>query len=72
MLTTQLAPLIRQLSHSEKLLLLNLLVSELLEESGLVPLSTQDESTSQGLHNSFEAAAILSQALAEKKELVHG
>lgn len=72
MLTTQLAPILKQLSHSEKLLLLNLLVSELLEDSGLVPLSTQNESISQGLHNSFEAAAVLSQALAEKKELVHG
>ncbi len=72
MLNTQIAPLLRQLSHSEKLLLLNLLVAELLDESGLVPLESQQKPTSQGLHDSFEAADILSKLLAEKKELVHG
>jgi hypothetical protein len=72
MLTTQFSPLIKQLSHSDKLLLLNLLVAELLEESDLLPLPTQNDSASQGLHNSFEAAAILSKALIEHKELVHG
>jgi len=72
MLNTQIAPLIRQLSHSEKLLLLNLLVAELLDESGLVPLPVENKPVSQGLHDSFEAADILSKLLAEKKELVHG
>jgi hypothetical protein len=72
MLTTQVVPLLRQLSHTEKLLLLNLLVADLLNESGLTPLSIQHSPTSQGLHDSFEAAAILSQMLANKKELTHG
>jgi hypothetical protein len=69
MLTTQLAPILKQLSYSEKLLLLNFLVAELLKESGLMPLPTQDSLPSQGLHDSFEAAAILAQALKEKQEL---
>lgn len=71
MLTTQLAPIVRQLSYSEKLLLLNFLVTELLQESGLLPLPTQDQFPSQGLHDSFEAAAILAQALKENQELTH-
>ncbi len=70
--TTQFAPMLRQLTHSDKLLLLNLLVSELLRESGIVPLSIQDDLPRQGLHDSFEAAAILAQALKEKQELTHG
>jgi hypothetical protein len=72
MLTTQIAPIIKQLSYSEKLLLLNFLVAEMLEESGLMPLPTQDNFSSQGLHDSFEAAAILAQALKENQELTHG
>jgi hypothetical protein len=72
MLTTQLVPILKQLSHSEKLLLLNFLVTELLKESGLMPLPMQDSLSSHGLHDSFEAAAILAQALKEKQELTHG
>jgi hypothetical protein len=67
--TTQLAPMLMQLSYSDKLLLLNFLVAELLRESGIVPLSIQDDLPRQGLHDSFEAAAILAQALKEKQEL---
>ncbi|MEG3439153.1 hypothetical protein V0288_18650 [Pannus brasiliensis CCIBt3594] len=70
--TTQLAPLLKQLSYSDKLLLLNFLVAELLRESDIVPLSIQDDLPRQGLHDSFEAAAILAQALKEKQELTHG
>jgi len=70
--TTQFVPMLRQLSSSDKLLLLNFLVSELLRESGIVPLSIQDDLPRQGLHNSFEAAAILAQALKEKQELTPG
>ena len=70
--TTQFTPLLRQLSYSDKLLLLNFLVSELLRESGIAPLSIQDDLPRQGLHDSFEAAAILAQALKEKQELTHG
>jgi len=70
--TTQFAPMLRQLSHSDKLLLLNFLVAELLRESGIVPLSIQEDLPRQGLHDSFEAAAILAQALKENQELIHG
>ena len=55
-----------------KLLLLNFLVAELLKDSGIVPMSIQDDLPRQGLHDSFEAAAILAQALKEKQELTHG
>ena len=55
-----------------KLLLLNFLVAELLKDSGIVPMSIEDDLPRQGLHDSFEAAAILAQALKEKQELTHG
>jgi len=70
--TTQFAPLLKQLSYSDKLLLLNFLVAELLKDSGIVPMSIEDDLPRQGLHDSFEAAAILAQALKEKQELTHG
>lgn len=69
---TEFVPLLKELSHSDKLLLLHLLVVELLNESGLVPLDIQGRVGSQGLHDSFEAAAILAQALAEEKVVTHG
>jgi hypothetical protein len=69
---TELAPLIKELSHSDKLLLLHLLVTELLKESGLVPLDVQSKVASQGLYDSFEAAAVLAKALAEEKAATHG
>lgn len=71
---TQVIPMLRQLSHSDKLLLLNFLVTELLRESGIVPMSIPDDFPRQGLHDSFDAAAILAQALKEEKqhELTHG
>lgn len=69
---TELVPLLKELSSSDKLLLLHFLVGELLKESGLVPLDTQDKVASQGLHDSFEAAAVLAKALAEEKLATHG
>lgn len=66
---TELIPSVEALSNSDKLLLLHFLVTELLKESGLIPLDVQDQSkvAGQGLHDSFEAAAILAKALAEEK-----
>lgn len=72
MLTTQVIPLLKQLSYSEKLLLVNLLVAELLDESGLTPLPVEQKAVNQGLHDSFEAAAILAKVLTQNKELAHG
>lgn len=60
---TELAPLLKQLSHSDKLLLLHYLVAELLKESDLVPLDVQGKAPSQGLYDSFEAAAILAKVI---------
>ena len=68
----ELVPLLKELSHSDKLLLLNFLAAELLRELGLVPLDAQSRVASQGLYDSFEAAAILAKALAEEKVATHG
>lgn len=57
MALTEILPLLKELSHSHKVLLLNFVVSELLNESGLIPLDVQKKVASQGLYDSFEAAA---------------
>jgi hypothetical protein len=69
---TELVPIVQELSHSDKLLLLHSLVSDLLKESGLTPLDVEGKTASLGLHDSFEAAAILAKALAEEKATSHG
>jgi hypothetical protein len=69
---TELVPLLKELSHSDKLLLLHFLITELLKESELVPLDAQGKVASQGLHDSFEAAAALAKALEEEKAATHG
>jgi hypothetical protein len=69
---TELVPLLKELSYSDKLLLLHFLVAELLKEAGVVPLDAQGTVASQGLHDSFEAAAVLAKALAEEKVVTHG
>lgn len=63
----ELLPSLKELSHSDKLLLLHLLTRELLREAGLTPLETQEKTQPQGLDDSFEAAAVLARALAERK-----
>lgn len=68
----EILPLLKELSPSDKLLLLHFLVTELLKESGLIPLDVQNKVTSQGLYDSFEAAAVLAKALAEEKAKTHG
>lgn len=68
----ELLPFLKELSYSDKLLLLHFLVEELLKESGLTPLNAQGKMASQGLHDSFEAAAVLAKALAEEKVSTHG
>jgi hypothetical protein len=69
---TELVPLLKELSHSDQLLLLHFLINELLKESDLVPLDAQGKVVSQGLHDSFEAAAVLAKALEEGKAATHG
>lgn len=69
---TELVPLVKELPYSDKLLLLHFLVAELLKESGLIPLDAQSKVASQGLYDSFEAAAVLAKALAEEKVATHG
>jgi hypothetical protein len=69
---TELLPHLKELSHADKLLLMHFLVSELLEESGLVPLDAQNKAANLDLRNSFEAAAVLAKALAEEKAAKNG
>jgi hypothetical protein len=61
---TELIPILKKLSYSDQLLLSQFLVAELLNASALAPLETYDKLASQGLQDSFEAAAILTRALA--------
>jgi hypothetical protein len=68
----ELLPHLKELSHTDKLLLLHFLATELLNESGLVPLDAEGKITSFGLHDSFEAAAVLAKALAEVKAAKNG
>ena len=68
---SELIPRLQELSYSDKLLLTHFLVGELLQESSLVPLDAQDKVGSQGLYNSFEAAAVLAKALATEKATAH-
>lgn len=72
MSVSEIIPLIKKLSYSDKLLLIQYLTDELLKEQGLVPLANQGTVASQGLHDSFEAAAVLAKALAEEKAAIHG
>ncbi|TAG69690.1 MAG: hypothetical protein EAZ23_25735 [Oscillatoriales cyanobacterium] len=58
--------------HTDKLLLLHFIVSELLQESGIVPLEEQGKVSSTNSYNSFEAAAVLAKALSEEKAVKHG
>ncbi len=69
---TEILPLLKELSYPDKLLLLHFLGAELLKESGLIPLDVQNKVASQGLYDSFEAAAVLAKALAEEKAKKHG
>ncbi|WP_152588564.1 hypothetical protein [Nostoc sphaeroides] len=72
MLLTEFIPLVKELSRTDKLLLIHFLAAELLKESNLVPLDAQDKVASLGLYDSFEAAAVLAKALAEEKAATHG
>lgn len=69
---TELVPILKELSHSDKLLLLHFLVAELLKESDLVPLDAQGRVASLGLYDSFAAADVLAKAIAEEKAATHG
>ncbi|MCC3407914.1 MAG: hypothetical protein JGK24_15285 [Microcoleus sp. PH2017_29_MFU_D_A] len=68
----ELLPLVKDLPHTDKLLLLHFIVSELLQESGIVPLEEQGKVSSTNSYNSFEAAAVLAKALSEEKAVKHG
>ena len=69
---TELIPQLKGLSYIDKLQILNFLITELLNESGVTPLDTQEGVTIPNLQNSFEAAAVLTKALAEHQAAKHG
>ncbi|MBC6434476.1 hypothetical protein FM036_29420 [Nostoc sp. HG1] len=72
MLLTELIPQLKELSYTDKLLLMHFLATELLKELSLVPLDAEDKVASLGLYDSFEAAAVLAKALAEEKAATNG
>jgi hypothetical protein len=69
MTLTELIPSVKSLSQADKVLLLNLVTSELTQEIGLIQ---PDESQvminpGNGLHDSYEAAALMAQFLADNQ-----
>jgi hypothetical protein len=72
MSVAELLPLLQKLSYTDKLQILHLLTSELLNEAGLSAEKTQNGAYISSLHDSFEAAAVLAQALAEHQAITHG
>lgn len=69
---TELLPLLKELSYTDKLQLLHLLSTELLKDAGLAPLEAQDMESMPDLSNSVEAAVVLAKALAEEQSVKHG
>ena len=69
---SELLPQLKGLSYTGKLQLLQFLITELLNEASVTPLDTQQGVAIPNLENSFEAAAILTKALAEHQAAKHG
>lgn len=69
---SELLPLVKELSHTDRLLLLHFLTSELIKDASLIPLGDRDKISIPNLHDSFEAAAVLAEALAQEKAAIHG
>jgi hypothetical protein len=66
MTLTELIPGVKSLSYDDKILLLNLVTGELVKDAGLASVTPQVPVTAgSGLHDSYEAAAVLAQFLAD-------
>jgi hypothetical protein len=66
MTLTELIPGVQSLSYDDKILLLNLVTGELVKDAGLASATRQVPVTAgSGLHDSYEAAAVLAQFLAD-------
>lgn len=64
MTLAEIIPSVKTLSREDKILLLNLVTSELTKEMGLLPVESQDPiHPGHSLHDSYDAAAILAQFL---------
>jgi hypothetical protein len=72
MVVAELLPLLQELSYTDKLQILHFLTSELLNDAGLSTGEKPNGASIPSLHNSFEAAAVLAQALAEHQATTHG
>ncbi len=68
---TELLPLLKELSYTDKLQLLHLLSTELLKDAGLALSKAQEGVSMPNLSDSFEAAAVLAKALAEEQSVKH-
>jgi hypothetical protein len=60
----ELIPGVKSLSHEDKIRLLNWVTGELVQEAGLAD-GRQVHVAAAGLHDSYEAAAVLAQFLAD-------
>jgi hypothetical protein len=68
MTLAELIPSVQSLSQEDKILLLNLVTSELTQAVGVVSSDPQTTlNPGHGLHDSYEAAAILAQFLANEQ-----
>jgi hypothetical protein len=72
MIVAELLPLLQELSYTDKLQILHLLTSELLNEADISTVEKPNGISISSQHNSFEAAAVLAQALAEHQATTHG
>ena len=67
MMVNDLLPTLRELSHTDKLRLVQFLVAELAKEEGVTPLENDHDFSSVTLYNSFEAAHQLAKLLEEER-----
>jgi hypothetical protein len=65
MTLAELIPGVKSLSHEDKIRLLNWVTGELGQDAGLADESQVPVAAGSGLHDSYEAAAVLAQFLAD-------
>jgi hypothetical protein len=69
MTLTELIPGVKSLSYDDKILLLNLVTGELVKDAGLASVTQVPVTAGSGFHDSYEAAAVLAQFLADHQAI---
>jgi hypothetical protein len=72
MIAAELLPLLQELSYRDKLQILHFLTIELLNDADISTVEKLNGISTSSQNNSFEAAAVLAQALAEHQATAHG